>query len=168
MPNPAAGHSATTHKEYATVKHTVCSMSQEHSLRSMLTKVKNPLMMVKQAKVVYRILCSCGEVYIGETVRRLDARVKEHRDACQKGALEISALGEHAWKNHHSIKWQEVSVVDRTSTAKELLGKEAIYLHPAESPIPQQGGLELPRCWMAALKSTPSGSNQDLWRQQFQ
>ena len=77
----------------------------EHFLRSMLTKVKDPLMMKKQAKVVYRIPCSCGKAYIGETVRRLETRVKEHRDACQKGALENSALAEHAWKNHHPIKW---------------------------------------------------------------
>jgi len=54
--------------------------------------------------VVYRIPYSCGEAYIGETVRRLEARVKEHRDACQKGALEKSALAEHAWMSHHPIK----------------------------------------------------------------
>ena len=84
-----------------------------HSLCSMLTKVKDPLMMEKQAKVVYRIPCSCGEAYIGETVRRLETRVKEHRDACQKGALEKSALVEHAWKNHHPIQWEEVSVDDQ-------------------------------------------------------
>ena len=75
-----------------------------HSLRSMLTKVKDPLMIEKQAKMVYCIPCSCGEAYIGETVRRLETRVKEHRDACQKGALEKSALAEHASKNHHPIK----------------------------------------------------------------
>ena len=51
-----------------------------HSLCSMLTKVKDPLMMEKQAKVVYRIPCSCGEAYNGETVRRLETRMKEHRD----------------------------------------------------------------------------------------
>ena len=56
-------------------------------------------MMEKQAKVVYRNFCSCGEVYIGETVSRLETRVKEHRDACQKGAVEKSAPVEHAWKN---------------------------------------------------------------------
>ena len=84
-----------------------------HSLCSMLTKVKDPLMMEMQAKVVYCIPCSCGKAYIGETVRRLEARVKEHRNACQKGALEKSALVRHAWKNHHSIKWEEVSVDDR-------------------------------------------------------
>ena len=43
----------------------------------------------------------------GETVRRLETRMKEHRDACQKGALEKSALAEHAWENHHPIKWEE-------------------------------------------------------------
>ena len=45
-----------------------------------------------------------------------------------KGALEMSALVEHAWKNHHPIKWEEVSVVDWARTAKELLVKEAIHI----------------------------------------
>ena len=103
------------------------------SLHSMLTKVKDPLTMEKQAKVVHRIPCSCGEDYIGETMRRLETRVKEHRHACRKGALEKSALAEHAWTNHHPIKWEEV--IDRARTAKELLVKEAIHIrlnyHPS-------------------------------------
>ena len=126
-----------------------------HSLRSMLTKVKDPLMMEKQAKVVYCIPCSCGEAYIGETVRRLETRVKEHRDACQKGALKKSALAEHASKNHHPIKWEDVSVVDRARTAKELL-VEAIHIRLNQPPLNRDGGLELPGCWMAALRSTGS------------
>ena len=130
------------------------------SLRSMLTKVKDPLTIEKQAKVVYRVPCSCGEAYIGETVRRLETRVKEHRDACQKGALEKSALAEHAWMNHHPIKWEEVSVIDRARTAKELLVKEAIHIRLNHPSLNRDEGLELPRCWMAALKSTGSVSNQ--------
>ena len=130
------------------------------SLRSMLTKVKDPLMIEKQAKVVYRVPCSCGEAYIGETVRRLETKVKEHRDACQKGALEKSALAEHAWMNHHPIKWEEVSVIDRARTAKELLVKEAIHIQLNHPSLNRDGGLELPRCWMAALKNTGSVSNQ--------
>ena len=109
------------------------------SLRSMLTKVKAPLMMEKKAKVVYRIPCSCGEAYIGETVRRLETRVKEHRDACHMGALEKSASAEHALKNHHSIKWEEVSVVDRARTTKELLVKEAIHIRLNHHPSTGMG-----------------------------
>ena len=55
------------------------------TLRSMLTKVKDTLPLGKQSNVVYRIPCSCGQVYIGETKRRLETRLKEHRDACERG-----------------------------------------------------------------------------------
>ena len=61
-------------------------------------------------------------------MRRLEARVKEHKDACSKRTLEKSALAEHTWQYHHPIKWEEVSVVDRARTAKELLVKEAIHI----------------------------------------
>ena len=31
--------------------------------------------------ILYHILCSCGKVYIGEAVRRLEMRIKEHMGA---------------------------------------------------------------------------------------
>ena len=72
-------------------------------LHSMLTKVKDTLPLGKQSNVVYRIPCSCGQVYIGETKRRLETRLKEHRDACERGMMERSAVAEHAWEHHHPI-----------------------------------------------------------------
>ena len=45
-------------------------------LRSLLTKVKDPLPKEKLAGVVYQIPCQCGKVYVGEMQRRLEARVK--------------------------------------------------------------------------------------------
>ena len=62
--------------------------------------------------------------------------MKEHRDACQKGTLEKSALAEHAWTNYHQIKWEEVSVMDQDCQGAASKGG---CPHPAESPIPQQG-----------------------------
>ena len=100
-------------------------------------------------------LCVCGlPVYIGETVRRLETRMKEHRDACQKGALEKSAVAEHAWKNHHPIKWEEATVIDQARTNKELLLKEAIHIRLQHPYLNRDGGLELPGCWVATLKGT--------------
>ena len=64
---------------------------------SMLTKVKDTLP-GKQSNVVYRIPCSCGQVYIGETKQRLETRLKEHQDACERGMMEKSAVAEHAWE----------------------------------------------------------------------
>ena len=48
------------------------------------------------SNVVYKIPCSCGKVYIGETIRRLETRLKEHCTACKKGEIEKSAIAEHA------------------------------------------------------------------------
>ena len=50
--------------------------------------------------------------YISETKRRLETRLKEHQDACRKGALEKSSVAEHAWRNHHPIKWEDTSEVN--------------------------------------------------------
>ena len=72
--------------------------------------------------------------YIGKTVRRLETRMKEHWDACQKGALEKSALAEHAWESHHLIKWEEATVVDQARSPKELLLKEAIHIRLLTPP----------------------------------
>ena len=51
-----------------------------------------------QSNVVYQIPCSCGRVYVGETVRRLETRMKEHLEACKRGECSKSAVAEHAWE----------------------------------------------------------------------
>ena len=70
------------------------------------------------------------------------------------------ALEKHTWKNHHPIKWEEVCVVDQARTAKELLVKEAIHIQMNHPSLNRDEGLELPRCWMAALMNTGGGSNE--------
>jgi len=47
----------------------------------MLTRVKDTL---HKSNVVYCIPCSCSQVYIGETKRRLQTRLKEHPDTCER------------------------------------------------------------------------------------
>ncbi len=37
-------------------------------------------------------------IHIDETTRRLEQRVKEHQDACERGDEKVSAIAEHA---HH-------------------------------------------------------------------
>ena len=91
------------------------------TLHTKLTKVKDPLPLEKQATVVYRIPCSCGKVYIGKTIRRMESRLKEHKDACSRGQLEKSAIAEHAWRHDHRIEWDDAAVIDRASRNKELL-----------------------------------------------
>ena len=83
------------------------------TFRSMLTKVKDPLPVEKQANVVYKVPCSCGKVYIGETKRRLETRLKEHKEACVKGQTTKSAIAEHAWLEGHPINWDGTRILQR-------------------------------------------------------
>ena len=130
------------------------------TLRSMLTKVKDTLPLGKQSNVVYRIPCSCGQVYIGETKRRLETRLKEHRDARERGMMEKSAVAEHAWENHHPIDWEETTVLDR-GRGQELLLKEALHIQmtPSEERFNRDGGLEVPGCWIAVMRRQGGRSN---------
>ncbi|XP_046561315.1 uncharacterized protein LOC124270314 [Haliotis rubra] len=52
---------------------------------------------------VYQILCNCGDPYIGETLRPLNTRLKEHQASVNKLDLK-SAVSEHINKNQdHAI-----------------------------------------------------------------
>ena len=62
--------------------------------QSLLTKVKYPLLTKKKAKDVYEVPCMCRKVYIGETKRHLETRLKE---ACIRDQTDKSAIAEHAW-----------------------------------------------------------------------
>ncbi len=39
---------------------------------------------------------------------------------CRDFDEKVSAIAEHAWQQHHHIKWEEVRVVDRASKNHEL------------------------------------------------
>ena len=54
--------------------------------------------------------------------------MKKHQDACKRGDERVSAIAEHAWQQHHPIKWKEVRVVDRASKNRELKIKEALHI----------------------------------------
>ena len=125
------------------------------TLHSMLTKVKDTLPLGKQSNVVYRM-----QVYIGETRWRLETRLKEYRDACERGMMEKSAVAEHAWENHHPIDWEETTVLDH-GRGQELLVKEALHIQmtPSEERFNRDGGLEVPGCWTAVMRRQGGRSN---------
>ena len=51
------------------------------TLRSTLVEVKDSIPKEKESEVVYEVPCSCEKVYIGETKRTPEIRMKEHRAA---------------------------------------------------------------------------------------
>ncbi len=49
------------------------------TLRSHLTEVKDTITITTESSIVYSVPCNCGKVYIGETTRRLEQRIKNIR-----------------------------------------------------------------------------------------
>ena len=66
-----------------------------------------------QLKGVYKIDCSCGKSYIGETGRSLQTRLKEHGADIRNERSRTSALAEHSSKTKHHICLESASIVAR-------------------------------------------------------
>ena len=63
----------------------------ETTLRSQLVRPKDAVDLAKQDGVVYRIPCEYGEVYIGQTGRPMQDRIKEHDRDIRLARTETSA-----------------------------------------------------------------------------
>lgn len=89
------------------------SFRPHHTLRHALVNLKDRIPLQQRAAVVYRIPCgTCSKVYVGQTGRTLDKRLKEHKRALTSGNLTQSAVAEHAAQESHTINWNEAQVVD--------------------------------------------------------
>ncbi|XP_011862457.1 PREDICTED: uncharacterized protein LOC105559054 [Vollenhovia emeryi] len=53
---------------------------------------------------VYKVPCSCGKAYIGETGRKISTRIKEHQRCTKYGHFSQSALAEHKIETGHAIQ----------------------------------------------------------------
>ena len=95
------------------------------TLRRQLTRVKDQDLLEKKSGVVYQIPCSCGHVYIGETKRALETRI---RATIRRGETEKSAIAEHTWGQQRPILWEETSVLDQAKNNTTLLIKEALHI----------------------------------------
>ena len=85
----------------------------ETTLRPQLVRPKDSVDPAKQDGVVYRIPCECGKVYIGETGRPMQDRIKEHDRDIGLARIETSAVSEHAHNTGHKPHWNEVKFIDR-------------------------------------------------------
>ena len=130
------------------------------TLCSLLSRIKDPLPVEKQASVVYKVPCTCRKVYIGDSTCWPETRLKEHKDACIKGFTDKSIIGEHAWMEDHPICWNDTKILQRASQTTELVVKEALCIQttPESSYFNRNGGYDIPNCWIAMFKKLRSGT----------
>ena len=112
-----------------------------HTLRRTLVHLKDPIPLRQRTGVVYRIPCSsCEKVYIGQTGRTLDHRLKEHRRALTSGNVQQSAVAEHATNEMHDIDWEKAEVVDCHPHYRQRCALEAWHIRTEPHKMNRDGG----------------------------
>ena len=113
------------------------------TLRRLLVHPKTLLPAEERTGVVYSIPCStCDEIYIGQTGRTLQHRVKEHKRALSTydGMYNTSAVAEHAIKRNHQIGWQNATVLDYEQNLHQRCYLESWHIQKANHAMNRDTG----------------------------
>ena len=118
---------------------------------SMMVGVKDAVEAGKRSGVVYEIECeTCDKMYIGETGRSIEKRVKEHRSQAKNGHAELSAVAEHVLEGH-CVKWDPKILASATRTRERRI-KEALLIHGKDKlgkiTLNRDKGLEVSDIWL--------------------
>ena len=118
------------------------AMKPCRTLRDQLVAPKDKVDTLDKAGVVYQIQCEeCDASYIGHTSKNLKDRVKQHKSATDKGKTHDSAIAEHAWTSHHTIRWDDVKVLDQESVDKRRIIKESLHIRSKGPQMNRDFGL---------------------------
>ncbi|PNF15534.1 hypothetical protein B7P43_G16534 [Cryptotermes secundus] len=129
-----------------------------YKLSSFLRPVKDSLGL--RTPGVYSIPCECGKVYIGQTGRSVDMRLKEHQRHIRFEQPDKSAVAEHGIDLGHRIQLQNTSILATKTCYMDRIIREAIeiQLHPGNKN--REGGFCLSKSWkplICSLKKPPPG-----------
>ena len=121
------------------------------TLRQALMRVKNKRPKELRRGVVYEVPCNgCSKMYIGETGRSLQERLKEHKYAVKTANMN-NGIAAIAWTHHHQVDWDSV----RVKTFEQHLWKrkvlEAICIRETKENSNLDCGLNVNQVWSPLL-----------------
>ena len=90
--------------------------------------------LLKQSGVIYRIPCSCGKIYIGETGRELGLRVQEHQKAVRL-CSNRTGLDRHARDSGHSMDWDNITILAREAHWQKRKLKENLEIEKSRDRV---------------------------------
>ena len=99
------------------------------TLREALVQTKDPQPEWKKKGVVYQVPCAeCESVYIGETGRKLEKRISEHKGAVKRHNVK-NGIAVHAWTKQHKVDWEAATVKHVETNHSRRKTIEALHIH---------------------------------------
>ena len=80
-----------------------------NNLNKILTSKNKPRTNANNNPGVYKLNCSCGKSYIGETKLKISSRIAQHQKSTLQGNWEKSAVSEHSKTCHGQFNWNHKS-----------------------------------------------------------
>jgi hypothetical protein len=103
-----------------------CVSLQPRKISSLFHPVKDDLGL--RTPGVYSIPCGCGQVYIRQTGRSIETRIKRHHWHIWLGHPDYLALAELAFNHYHVIKFQDIWIFSVVPSCMEQLIRETVEL----------------------------------------
>ncbi|KYN17046.1 hypothetical protein ALC57_10682 [Trachymyrmex cornetzi] len=93
--------------------------------------------------VVYQITCKdCDATYVGQTGRRLQTRILEHKNHINRNTTTQSVITEHRLEHNHEFDWLNVRVLDTERFLSKRLISEMIYVKLQKNSLNCQSDTE--------------------------
>ena len=128
------------------------AMKPNRTIGQYLPSPKDPITTDEISCVVYEVPCKgCDFVYVGQTKRDLNSRLKEYQRAIKQQKPENSALCEHVILFDHVIDWANSRILKTESNFSKRLTAESWFILSRPKVINRSDGESFPIVYRSLL-----------------
>ena len=105
----------------------------------------------RKSRGIYKVECSCGKCYIGETGRSFQIMIKEHGADIKNERIRTSALAEHSLKTRHHICLEDTKILAKENHFFKLRIRKAIEIRKHPINLNKDCWLDLSKNWFPLI-----------------